>query len=283
MQARHYVVSPGYFKTMGTPLLAGRDFFSSDRQGTLSVAIVNRALAERLWAGRNPLGRRIQIDLRSGAEGSILAEIVGVAAGSKYVSWKENAEPHLFLPLEQNYRSDLTLVARTLGDPEPLLLSARRVIEELDPHLVVSQTMTIEEHLLQARWLARTGLALFGGLGLAGVLVAAIGLYGVLAYSVTQRTREISIRMAVGAQPRDVLKLVVREGLGLSLVGLGIGLPVSVVAARFLSVALVGIESYDPLTLAGTALFLIIVVLLASYVPARRAMRTDPMEALRFE
>ena len=283
IDARHYVVSPGYFKTMGTPLLAGRDFSSADRPGAPPVAIVNRALAEKLWAGRNPLGRRIQIGLNGGDERPILAEVVGVAAGSKYISWKEVAEPHLFLPLEQNYRSDLTLVARTQGNPEALLDSALGVIEDMDPHLAASLTMTIEEHLRQSRWLVRTGLALFGGLGLAGVLVASIGLYGVLAYSVTQRTREIAIRLAVGAQPRDVLKLVVREGLVLSLAGLAIGLPIAVAATRILSVALVGIKSYDPLTLVGTALFLVLVVLLATTVPARRAMRTDPMDALRFE
>ena len=283
IRARHYVVSPGYFRTIGTPLLAGRDFSLADRQGTPPVAIVNQALAERLWAGGNPLGQRIQIGLPGGEEGPILAEIIGVAAGSKYVSWNENAEPHLFLPLEQNFRSDLTLVARTLGDPKPLLVSARRIVEELDPHLAAFQTMTFEEHLSRSRWVVRTGLALFGGLGLAGVLVAAIGLYGVLAYSVTQRSRELAIRMALGAQRQDVLRLVVREGLGLSLLGLGIGLPLSVAAGRILSVALVGIESYDPLTLAGTAFFLVCVVLLACYIPAKRAMNTNPMAVLRHE
>ena len=283
IEARHYVVTPGYFETIGTPLLAGRDFASSDREGAPPVAIINRALAEKLWAERSPLGQRLQIGLGGAEEEPILAEVIGVAAGSKYVSWNDDAEPHLFLPLEQNYRSDLTLIARTLGDPNSPLLAARGIVEDLDPHLAAIQAMTTEEHLRQSRWMVRTGLTLFGALGLAGVLVAAIGLYGVLAYSVTQRTREIAIRLAVGAQPRDVLKLVIRESLGLGLAGLVVGLPVAVAATRILSVALVGIETYDPFALVGTALFLTLVVLLASTVPALRAMRTDPMDALRFE
>jgi predicted permease len=272
------MVGPKYFQTMSIPLAAGREFTEQDREGAPEVIIVNELLARRLWPNQNPLGQRISI---SGQSGPYL-EIVGVAKDSKYRSLEEGPTTFVYQPLLQaNYQPRLTLVARTTGDPQLVLQSMRSQVRELDDKLPLTGWQTLSEHVSQALLPARIAAWFLGLFGLLALVLAAVGLYGVVAYSVSQRTHEIGIRMALGAQPRDILKMVLREGMSLVVIGLGLGLVLAFIVTRLLSSFVYGISSTDPLTFGGVALLLAIVALAASYLPARRAIWIDPNLALR--
>ena len=269
-------VSAGYFRAMGIEVLRGRGFEPSDRAGAPPVAVVNESFARRFWPGENPIGRRIDTG-RGGTR-----EVVGVVRDGKYRSLGEAPQPHFYEPFEQVYQPDMVLIARARGEPRALLAPLAREIRALDPELPV-EAGTVEAHLGLALLPQRIGAAVLGAFGAVAALLAAFGLFGVMSYVVSQRTREIGIRVALGARPGDVRLLVVRRALALTLTGLALGLAAALAGARVLAAFLVGVEPTDPAILLGAAGLFTGVALLASWLPARRAAAVDPMRALRWD
>lgn len=272
-------VGPRYFQTMGIPVRRGREFTTQDRTGALPVVMLNETLARRLWPGEDPIGKRLRLGGPSDPE----AEVIGVARDGKYATLGENARPYIYRPLLQSYASRMTLVVRTTGNPETLSAAVREQIHSLDPNLPVAQIKTLAERVEFALFPARLGAALLGAFGLLALGLAATGVYGVIAYSVSQRAQEFGIRMALGADGADVRRLVLREGLKVALIGVTVGLALSLAATRLTTGFLYGVGANDPLTFVGVALLLTAVALLACYLPARRATKVDPMIALRYE
>ncbi len=273
------IVTPGYFATMGISLLRGRDFTAADAQGRGDVAIVNETLASLFWPGQNPVGQKL---LNPHDAGVRELEVIGVARNQKYRSLGDEPRNFVYVPLRQNYMGNLNLLLRS----EPgvaVFAEARKLVRSMNPYLPLLYTQSMEElagvGLLPQRmagWVASS-------LGVVGLLLAATGLYGVTAFSTTQRTREFGIRMALGAGRGDVLGLVLGQGMKLAAVGVALGLVLAVAATQLLSSLLFGVSPQDPLVLGVVAAGLGGVALLASYVPARRATKVDPMIALRYE
>lgn len=275
----HGAVGTNYFTTMSIPLVRGRDFNDGDTATSPGVIIINETLARRIAPdGGDAIGKRLRMDSR----GDYL-EVIGIARDIKY---RELAEPPLFYgyrPLAQRYRASLTLLVRTSGDPGAVINRARAEVRAIDSNLPLTSVRTMREHLRLPLAPAKLFAWLSGAFGVLALLIAVIGLYGVMAYLVSHRTREIGVRMALGAQSGDVLRLILLEGLTLVGTGIFIGLVVSFAATRLLSSALYGVSATDPLTFAVVAALLIAVTMLACYFPARRAMKIDPMVALRYE
>jgi len=273
------VVGPNYFKTMETPLLRGRDFTEADRKGAPDVVVLNQTLAATLWPGEEALGKRVSI---SGPAGPFL-EVVGVARDGKYRSLGEAPHPYIYQPLLQSYDPKMTLVVRTTGQPQSVATAMREQIRTLDANLPVADVKTLRDQLDLSLFPSRVAAWTLGGFGVLALLLAAIGIYGVVSYSVAQRTQEIGVRMAMGAREKDVLRLVLGEGLFVIAVGLALGLLLAAAATRVIAGLLYGVEATDPLTFAGVPLLLGFVALVASYIPARRATKVDPLVALRYE
>ena len=273
------VVGPNYFKTMETPLLRGRDFTEADRKGAPDVVVLNQTLAATLWPGEEALGKRVSI---SGPDGPFL-EVVGVARDGKYRSLGEAPHPYIYQPLLQSYDPKMTLVVRTTGPPQSVATAMREQIRTLDANLPAADVKTLRDQLDLSLFPSRVAAWTLGGFGVLALLLAAIGIYGVVSYSVAQRTREIGVRMAMGAREKDVLRLVLGEGLLVIAVGLALGLLLAAAATRVIASLLYGVEATDPLTFAGVPLLLGFVALVASYIPARRATKVDPLVALRYE
>jgi putative ABC transport system permease protein len=268
-------VAPGYFQTMGIPLLRGRDFASSEGEQKSGVTIINEALAKRLWKNQDPVGRRISFH-----EERVGTEIIGVVKTGKYRTLGEDPIPVAYLPQLPPGR---TLVVRTSGDPAALLDTVRHEIHSVDPHIAATDLETMQQYMTLPLFPARTTGLLLGVSGFLALGLTSIGLFGVISYIVSQRTHEIGVRMALGARHWDVLSLVVRHGLFLTVIGLVIGLGIAFGAAQLLSFLLYGIAPIDPTTFIGVALVLCVVVVLACYIPARPATRVDPIVALRYE
>ena len=264
---------------MGIPLLHGRAFGELDTLGLPPVVIVNAALARRLWPGENPLGKRLRS--RRGDEQEM--EVVGVVGNSLYRTWSETPSAILYLPFEQRYLGSTTLHLYVEGTPASFREAIRREVGLLDKDLPVFNLRTMKAHLGQVLQARQTGAELLSLLGFLALSLAAIGIYGAFFYWIAQRTREMGIRLALGAGTVDILALVLGRGLRLSLLGIGIGLAASYLLARLVSGLLFGIAPTDPVTFATVALSLLAVALLACYVPARRATKVDPMVALRYE
>ncbi|HEX8179609.1 MAG TPA: ABC transporter permease [Pyrinomonadaceae bacterium] len=271
-------VTPNYFQTMEIAL-RGRDFTPQDNKKETRVAIVNEAFARRFWPGADAIGRRFNF---SGPQDP-LWEVVGVAADGKYNSLGEEQKLAFYRPLLRDYSTNVSLVARTTADPQTVIAALRREVQALDPNLPLYNVETLTEHMSVPLFPARMAAGVLGSFGVLALVLAAIGIYGVMAYVVAGRTREIGVRMALGARPRDVLRLIVRQGMMLALVGLGLGLGLAFVGARLLTSLLYGVSPADPLTFAAVALLLAAVAFIACYVPARRATKVDPMIALRYE
>ena len=268
-------VAPGYFQAMGIPLLRGRDFASSEGEERSGVTIINEALAKRLGKNQDPLGRRIRFP-----EEKLGTEIIGVVKTGKYRTLGEDPIPVAYLPQLPPRR---TLVVRTSGDPVALLDPIRREIHAVDPNIAATDMETMQQYMTLPLFPARTTGLLLGISGFLALALTSIGLFGVISYIVSQRTHEIGVRMALGARNGDVLSLLVRHGLFLTVTGLVIGLGIAFGAARLLSFLLYGIAPTDPTTFIGVALVLCAVAVLACYIPARRAMRVAPIVALRYE
>ena len=262
---------------MGTPLVAGRDFNAQDREGSPPVVIVNEELARRYYGG-NAVGKRLQI----GGEKSS-SEIVGVVRTANYRNLREQPLPFIYIPLGQEYQTGMTLMVRTAGEPAALVGSLRNEMRALNKDVPVFSVQTMTERIggqLAADRMIAVLLSIFGG---GALLLAAIGIYGVMGYSVAQRTREIGIRIALGAERRDILRLIVGQGMVLILMGAGVGLALALAATRVVKSLLFGVSATDPLTFIVVVLALIAVGLLACYLPARRATKVDPLVALRYE
>jgi predicted permease len=269
-------VGPDYFKSMGIAL-KGRDFSYRDDQSALPVVIVNEAFASKAWPGEDPLGKTMPVPEIKG-----MGQVIAVVKTGKYRSLGEDPRPFIFVSLLQNYEHRTTVVVRTSGPPSAMIETVRRTMATLDPALAV-QTQTLREHLKLALFPAEAAGAVLGSFGLLALALSVVGLYGMLAYTVSQRTREIGIRRALGAQDSDVLRLVTLQGIKLAAIGMAIGLTAAFLSTRLLAFLLYGVSATDPLTFAGVTIVFLVIILLASYIPAYGASRVDPMVALRYE
>src|SRR5215216_4322840 len=276
-------VGPGYFKTMKTPILQGREFTEQDQEKSEQVAVVNEAFVRRLLpelqTTADALGKRFSFQ----GPGGPFIRIVGVAPTGKYFNIAEEPRPFVWTPMSQDYNSSGILVVRTKGNPEGLFGAVRSQVQSLDPNLPLFDVKTLTEHMKLALFPARVAATVLGVFGLVALMLAAIGVYGITSYAVAQRTHEIGIRLALGAQLRDVLRLVLSHGLKLTIIGAAIGLFGAYLATRAITSVLYGVSATDPLTFGVVSILLIGVALIASYVPARRATKVEPLVALRNE
>jgi predicted permease len=272
------IVTPNYFKTMDIPLVEGCDFNAADTKGAPGVVIINEEFARRFFPGGSPVGKRLRTD----SEGPYL-EVVGVAKNAKYRGLLEEPLPFFYTPLAQKGMSSMSLLVRTDGDPLTVLPSVRAELKSLNQNLTLYQINTLSAQLADALSNERMIAVLIGLFGIAALLLAAVGLYGVMSYAVARRTHEIGVRMALGAQTGDIMKLVLWQGMILLLVGAVVGLAAAFALTRLMSSLLYGISATDPVTFVGITLLLAVVSLLACYFPARRATKVDPMVALRYE
>jgi predicted permease len=272
------IVSPNYFKTLNIPLVQGREFNAEDKMGAPGVVIVNEEFARRYFPGTSALGKRVRTD----SEGPYL-EIVGVAKNAKYRGLREEPLPFFYTPLAQKAMESMTLFVRTDGDPLTVLPSVRAELKSLNKNLTLYQINTLNAHLAEALSFDRMIAVLLSVFGVAALLLAAVGLYGVMSYVVARRTHEFGVRMALGAQTGDILKLVLWQGVMLLVVGGVVGLAAAFALTRLMSSLLFGVSATDPVTFVGITLLLSVVALLACYIPARRATKVDPMVALRYE
>jgi predicted permease len=274
-------IDPAYFETMRVPLLRGRPFADSDNETSPPVAIVNQTMAEKFWPGQDAIGKRFRV---AGAAGPF-AEIVGIAGNGTYMILGESPQPFFYFPLAQSYSSLRTIEIRSTVPPGSLLLNVQQEIRNLAPDLPIFDAATMEQTLAGANgyFVYRFGATMAGVMGFIGLTLAVVGVYGVMSFSIAQRAREIGIRMALGANRRDVLRLVFRQGLTIVIVGVAAGIVCGWALARAMGRFAAGPSSAGPLIYGGAALALICVGLLACWIPARRAMRVDPMVALRYE
>jgi putative ABC transport system permease protein len=273
-------ISPDYFRTMGIQMRAGRAFTEDDRAGAPSVVIINETLARRFFPGEDPLGKRLDSPNRQFP----WASIVGVAPDVKHLGLDEEVRPETYFPYTQApLAANPRLVVRTDVAPLSLAAALRREVTMTDPDQPVYEPLTMEQRLANSMALRRNGMLLFGVFAAVALIIAAIGVYGVISYSVSQRTHEIGIRMALGAQAGDVLKLVMRQGLALALAGVTGGLAGAFALTRVMKTLLFEVSATDPATFVSVSLLLAAVALLACYLPARRATKVDPMVALRHE
>jgi predicted permease len=282
-EAMYDFIGPNYFSTMGIPLLAGREFAESDTAESPKVCIINKKLAERSFPGRSPIGLHItQGAGRLNTNPPI--EIVGVVADSKWDDARSDIVPFLYMPYSQDKRlGDLAFYVRTERDPSSMAAALRSEVQQLDPNLPVNNLRTLEEQVSNSMSDDRLVAVLSISLALLAALLAALGLYGMLAYVVARRTREIGIRIALGGEPADILRLVMGQGGRLTAVGAALGIVLALVAMRWVASLLYGVTAHDPLTFIGVVVLLAMVSGAACYIPARRAMRVDPMAALRYE
>ncbi len=272
-------VTPGYFGAMQTRIVQGREFVEQDNEQAPRVVIVNETFARRFWPNESPLTKRFRI---GGAESPLL-EIIGVAQDGKYAGLNEDPKSFVYRPLWQARLSSSSLIVRAETEPQSLIAAVRRELQQLDPNLPIASTKTMTENLSFALLPARLAASVLGSFGLLALALAAIGLYGVMSYSVLRRTRELGIRLALGAQVKDIHRLVMGHGINLVLLGVGIGLVVSFAVMRLLKNLLFGVSATDPLTFIIVGAVLLMVALLACYLPARRATKVDPLTALRHE
>jgi len=274
-------LAPGYFKTMGIPFVAGRDFTGADDERHPLVVVINENLAKLAWPGENPLGKTVKV---FGSEN--LVEVVGVVRDVTFDNIGEDPKPYIFFSIAQEGSrgsGNPTLHIRTQTDAVALTPLLRKQLQTIDPNLPFVNVTTIEENISQGLWAPRTGATLLGAFGLLAVLLASLGVYGVMSYTVNRRAREIGIRMAIGAQTSDVMRLILHRGLIIAVAGLVVGLGAALLVARYFQNFLIGVNASDPATYAVIALLLAGVALLACWLPARRATKVDPLIALRSE
>jgi putative ABC transport system permease protein len=275
------VLGPDYFRAMGIPLLQGRHFTDADTSTAPRVVIVNEALAGYFWPNENPVGRRIR---RGGLDSSgPWVTVVGVVSNVLTYGLDKTSIPELYIPHAQFALPPMTLVARTADDPLELVSALREQILAVERNTVITGVRPMEEWISRSVAPRRFNMRLLVIFASLAMLLAAVGVYGVMNYAVAQRTHEIGVRVALGAQTRDVVKMVVGQGLALTLIGIAVGLAASVALTRLLKSLLFGVSPTDPATFIAATLSLAIVALLACYLPARRATKVDPMVALRRE
>jgi len=275
------IVTADFFRTMRIPILSGRAFSVRDDTKAVPVIVINERFARKYFPGENPLGKHVKVDLGDGTLKSPVREVVGIAGNVKRQKLTADVDPEYFLPFAQAVVTSPPLAIRTAGDPTSLIGALRAQLAEMDRNIPLYRVATMEESVSKAAAQSRFQtllLACFAGMAL---LLSALGLYAVLSYMVAQRTGEIGVRMALGAQRGDILSLIVRRGLLLALMGIGIGLAAAALMTRFMAGMLYGVQPFDPLTFAAVAALLLVVSAAASSVPAYRAARLDPMQTLR--
>jgi predicted permease len=276
-------VGPNYFRTMRTTILQGREFTEQDQEKSEAVAVVNETFVRRLMPElqntAEAVGKRFSF---KGADGPFV-RIVGVAEAGKYFNIAENPRPFVWTPMIQDYSSSGILVVRTKGNPEPLFAAVREQVQSLDPTLPLFDVKTLTDHMKLALFPAKVAATVLGVFGFVALMLAAIGVYGITSYAVAQRTHEIGVRLALGAQLSDVLRLVLSHGLKLTIIGAAIGLLGAFLVTRAITGVLYGVSATDPITFGFVSVVLVGVALVACYVPARRATKVEPLIALRNE
>jgi len=287
--AQYRVIDGDYFRVMGIPLLKGRPFDEQDRDEAHGVAIINEAMARRYWPGDDPIGQRIRPAFPETKApwhpkaGMAWLTVVGVAQDVKELGLIDETLPEFYLPYLQNPSALMRLVVRADAQPMDLVSGIRREVLAVDKDQPVTEIKSMKQFLSESVFRRRFNTILLGLLAAVALILAVVGIYGVMSYSVTQRTREVGIRMALGAQSRDVLRLVLWRGLALTLAGVGIGVAGAFALTHLMSSLLFGVSATDPMTFVLISLLLIGVALVACLVPARRAAKVDPMVALRYE
>lgn len=272
--------SEGYFRALGVPLLQGRLFNQADRGNTPPVVLVNETMARRLWPAETPLGRSISFTV---AGQNVTAEIIGVVGAVRPTGFDSEPRPEFYLHYPQSPASLATVFVRTAGDPAPLLAAVKAEIREVNRNQAFLSVYTFAQLVDKTTAQRRFNLLWLGAFAVLALILATVGLYGLISFSTAQRTKEIGVRMALGAQQSDVLNLVMKEGISLALIGVTLGLVAVAATGRLMKSLLFGVSSTDPLTFACAAVLLILVALLACYIPARRATKVDPLVALRYE
>ncbi len=274
----HGIVDPKYFETMGIPLVRGRNFTTADREKAPPVVVINEAMANRFWPNQDALGKRFRF-----FGNDVSQEVIGVVKDSTALHIGEVPPPVVYLSLLQEFPSWVTLHVRTAGDPSELLATVRREVQSLDRTMPLMRSATISQLIGEELWSAQMGAALLSVFGVLALVLASVGIYGVLAFSVSQRTSEFGIRLALGARPSDVLRLVLSQTLTLVAAGTTIGITGGLIMTRMVTNLLYGVSAVDPMTFVGMPVLLLLVALLASFLPARRATKIDPMIALKCE
>jgi predicted permease len=276
-------VGPSYFESMRVPLLRGRTFHESDNQTAPAVAVVNRTMADKFWPHQDPLGKRFTLKTSTAAAKTV--QIVGLAGNGKYAFIAEDPTPFFYVPLAQNYTSTRALQVRSSVPPETLLKPLQEEVHKLAPDLPIIEAKTMKETVGGSNGLSvfRSGAQIAAELGAIGLILAVVGIYGIVSFSAAQRTREIGIRMALGGSARDVMRLILRQGVRMVMIGLAVGLLAALGITRVMTRLLIGVSPSDPLTYITVAALLSAVALAACWIPARRATRVDPGIALRYE
>ncbi len=274
-------IDPAFFDTLRVPLLQGRRFNDADSEKARAVAIVNRTMAKQLWANENPIGKRFSFQSAAGP----FVEVVGVAGDGQYFFVSQDPQPYFYVPLEQNYSSFRSLLIRSSGSPELLMTPVQDELRKLAPDVPIFDLRTSQQMVngIEGFLMFRLAASLAAIMGALGLVLAIMGVYGIVSFAVSARTQEIGIRMALGAEARDILKLVARQGLLLVVAGLAVGLMAAWALTRAMASLLIGVSATDPLTYLTVAILLSVVALAACWIPARRALRVDPMVALRYE
>jgi putative ABC transport system permease protein len=270
-------ITPDYFQAIGIPLLRGRQFTEAEMKPRPEAAIVNSAFAKKFWPDEDAMGKHILLQDDRLPRGPLV--VVGVAGDVKQFGLDTEPRPEIYLPMRSH---SMTLIVRTRGNPAQWATAVRETVKGLDNRAAISMR-TLEQMVSRTAWSRRNLALLMGVLGAVALLLAAMGIYGVISYLVAQRTREMGIRLALGAQRHEILKLVLGQGLALTMIGVAAGLTLAFALTRFLSSMLYGVSAADPITFAAIALMLAVVALMASFLPARRAMKVDPITALRHE
>jgi macrolide transport system ATP-binding/permease protein len=278
---QYNLVSADYLDTLQLTLLRGRKFSAADSEKAPPVAIINQTMAKEFWPNEDALGKRFSVSSEKGP----FCEVVGIVQDGKYQDLTEDPRPFFYLPLDQKYEAMRTIQVRTSVPPEALALELQSQIHELAPDLPITQVQTMTEALQGGNgfFLFRFGAQLTSTMGLLGLILAVVGIYSVVSYAAAQRTQEIGIRIAMGASSRDILKMVLRQGLGVVGIGLAVGFALALAGTRLMSGLFIGIKPTDPLTFSVVVVLLTAIALFACWVPAYRATRIDPLIALRYE
>jgi predicted permease len=272
-----HAVSPGYFRAMGIPLLRGRELSASDTADSHSVAVINQKLADLAWPGQDPIGKHFNI------LGDKASEVVGVVGNVLHNGLTEMPGPESYIAFAQNPWSYVALSVRTHDSPVAIYAAVRGVVSQLDPELPIHDMRPMEQVVAETISTRRLTLWLVGGFGAIALVLAVVGIYGVMSYAVTERVHEIGVRMALGAQRRDVLRLIVGSGMRLATAGLAVGAVAAFLITRALNSLLFGVRASDPITYGIICALLASAAFAASYIPARRATKLDPLVALRYE
>jgi predicted permease len=273
------LVSPGYFEAMSTRITRGRDFSTGDDQNSIPVAIINETFARRFWPGQDPIGKRFSQDNPEEPK----MQVVGVIQDGKYASLNETPQPYFCKPLAQAYLAPTTVIVRSQKDPKNLIPLVRRELQHLDPQLPLASAKLMTEKLGVALLPARIAASFLGTFGILALILAAIGIYGVMSYTVSTRTQEIGVRLALGANTSDVLSLTIGQGMLLVFLGTLIGVATALALTRLAKSLLFGVNAADVFTYTSVVIVLGFVALIACYIPARRATKIDPVVALRNE